>query len=160
MVKSKWNVLQKISIKIFNFRNDCFFFRFFLIVNEIKQLSFKKVKTAHSWAGFLFIFIYFIYFSINYFKGVRRQWPPPERLRGGTNGGGSFNITSACISLPQARHSDIHRGGPAPPGKYKIKRKLRLKSNTWQRQKLRICLNSLLIQGEKSFSLLKENSSL
>ena len=42
-----------------------------------------------------------------------------------------------------------------PPGKYKIKRKLRLKSNTWQWQRLRICLNSLLIQGEKSFSLSK-----
>ena len=42
-----------------------------------------------------------------------------------------------------------------PPGKYKIKRKLRLKSNTWQWQRLRICLNSLLIKGEKSFSLLK-----
>ena len=39
--------------------------------------------------------------------------------------------------------------------KYKIKRKQRLKSNTWQWQRLRICLNSLLIQGEKSFSLLK-----
>ena len=28
----------------------------------------------------------------------------------GTHGGGSFNITSACISLPQARHSGIPRG--------------------------------------------------
>ena len=92
---------------------------------------------------------------------------PPERLRGGTHEGGSFNITSACISLPQARHSGVTRGqysccppwefqaGHCPPGKYKIKRKLRLKSNTWQWQRLRICLNSLLIQGEKSFSLLK-----
>ena len=94
---------------------------------------------------------------------------PPERLRGGTHGGGSFNITSACISLPQARHSGVPRGavfllpplgssrrGPAPPPKkYKIRRKLRLKSNTWQWQWLRICLNSLLIQGEKSFSLLE-----
>ena len=39
--------------------------------------------------------------------------------------------------------------------KIKIKRKLRLESNTWHWQRLRICLNSLLIQGEKSFSLLK-----
>ena len=91
-------------------------------------------------------------------RGGRPRPPlhlPPWEAEGGTNGGGSFNITSACISLPQARHSDIYRGGPAPPGKYKIKRKLRLKSNTWQWQRLRICLNSLLIQGEKSFSLLK-----
>jgi len=35
---------------------------------------------------------------------------PPERLKGGTHGGGSFNITSACISLPQARHSGVPRG--------------------------------------------------
>ena len=39
--------------------------------------------------------------------------------------------------------------------KYRIKRKLRLESNTWLWQRLRICLNSLLLQGEKSFSLLK-----
>ena len=60
---------------------------------------------------------------------------PPERLRGGTHGGGSFNITSACSSLPQARHSGVPRGavvllpplgvpgGAPPPGKYKIERK-------------------------------------
>ena len=36
---------------------------------------------------------------------------PPERLRAGTHGGGSFNITSACISLPQVRHSGAPRGG-------------------------------------------------
>ena len=47
------------------------------------------------------------------------------------------------------------RGTAPPPGKYKIKRKLRLKSNTWQWQRLRNCLNSLLIQGVRSFSLLK-----
>ena len=41
------------------------------------------------------------------------------------------------------------------PGKYIIKRKLRLESNTWQWQRLRIRLNSMLIQGKKSFSLLK-----
>ena len=89
--------------------------------------------------------------------------PSPERLRGD-----SFNITSACISLPQARHSLAYLGGCIPvaplgvpggalppPGKLKIKRKLRLKSNTWQWQRLRICWNSLLIQGERSFSLLK-----
>ena len=35
---------------------------------------------------------------------------PPERLRGGIHGGGSFNITSACISLPQVRHSGVPRG--------------------------------------------------
>jgi len=35
---------------------------------------------------------------------------PPERLKGGTHRGGSFNITSACISLPQARHSGVPRG--------------------------------------------------
>ena len=46
-------------------------------------------------------------------------------------------------------------GGALPPVKYKIKRKLRLKSNTWKWQRLSICMNSLLIQGEKSFSLLK-----
>ena len=40
-------------------------------------------------------------------------------------------------------------------GKYKIKRKLRFKSNTWPWKRLRIYLNSLLKQGEKSFSLLK-----
>ena len=63
--------------------------------------------------------------------------------------GGSFNITSACISLPQARHSGVPRGAEvpgralAPPRKYKIKRKLRLKSNTWQWQRLRICIHSL-----------------
>jgi len=36
--------------------------------------------------------------------------PPPERLREGTHGGGSFNITSACISLPQVMHSGVPRG--------------------------------------------------
>jgi len=44
---------------------------------------------------------------------------PPERLRGGgIHGGGSFNITSACISLPQVRHSGVPGGGSsslAPP---------------------------------------------
>jgi len=35
---------------------------------------------------------------------------PPERLKGGTHGGGSFIITSAYISLPQARHSGVPRG--------------------------------------------------
>ena len=67
---------------------------------------------------------------------------PPEKLKG-THGGGFFNITSACISLPEVRHSGVPRGGSSPlsphwefqaghcpPGKYKIKRKLRLKSNT------------------------------
>ena len=94
---------------------------------------------------------------------------PPWEAEGGTHGGGSFNITSACISLPQARHSGVTKGGSRslaptrefqvghcpPPGKYKLKRKRRLKSNTWQWQRIRISLNSLLIQGEKSFSLLK-----
>ena len=86
---------------------------------------------------------------------------PPWEAEGGTNGGGSFNITSACISLPQVRHSGVPRGAVVlfPPWdqfqKYKIKRKLRLESNNWQWQRLRICLNSLLIQGETSFSLLK-----
>ena len=50
--------------------------------------------------------------------------PPPERLRGGIHGGGSFNITSACISLPQVRHSGVPRGGSsplAPPGSSKNK---------------------------------------
>jgi len=32
------------------------------------------------------------------------------RTRGGTHGGGCFNITSACISLPEARHSGVPRG--------------------------------------------------
>ena len=32
------------------------------------------------------------------------------RARGGIHGGGSFNITSACISLPQVRHSGVSRG--------------------------------------------------
>ena len=85
---------------------------------------------------------------------------PPERLMGGIHGEGSSNITSACISLPQVRHSGLPRGdsshlAPWEFQKYKIKRKHRLKSNTWQWQRLRICLNSLLIQGEKSFSLIK-----
>ena len=97
--------------------------------------------------------------------------PPPPSMRAPLRGWevGSFNITSACISLPQARHSGVPRGsspccppgssrrGTAPPGKYKIERKLSLKSNTWQWQRLRICLNSLLIQREKSS---KENTSL
>ena len=86
-------------------------------------------------------------------RGVRGGGPrppppstraPPERLRGGIHGGGSFNITSACISLPQARHSGVPKGGSRslaptrefqvghcpPPGKYKLKRKRRLKINT------------------------------
>ena len=46
---------------------------------------------------------------------------PPQRLRGGTHEGGSFNITSACISLPQARHSgppgSSRARGTAPPWK-------------------------------------------
>ena len=50
---------------------------------------------------------------------------------------------------------EFQAGHCPPPGKYKIKRKLSLKSNTLQWQRLRICLKSLLIQGEKSFSLLK-----
>ena len=33
---------------------------------------------------------------------------------GGTHGGGSFNITSDCISLPQARHSGVPRCGSSP----------------------------------------------
>ena len=37
--------------------------------------------------------------------------PPREALRGGTHRVGSFNITSACISLPQGRHSGVPRGG-------------------------------------------------
>jgi len=62
--------------------------------------------------------------------GTPHLVPPSERLRGGTHGGGSFNITSACISLPQARHSGAIRGavvllpppwefqaGPCPPCK-------------------------------------------
>ena len=40
---------------------------------------------------------------------------PPERLRGGPHGGGSFNITSACISLPQDRHIGVLRGGGLSP---------------------------------------------
>ena len=40
--------------------------------------------------------------------------PPPERLRGGIHGGGSFNITSACIFLPQVRHRGVPRGGSSP----------------------------------------------
>ena len=71
---------------------------------------------------------------------------PPWEAEGGGTGtheGSSFNITSACISLPQARHSGVPRGAvvllpppgsskgrPCSSGKYKIKRKLRLKSNT------------------------------
>ena len=55
--------------------------------------------------------------NINNVRGVRggaapppSTLAPPERLRGGTHEGGSFNITSACISLPQARHSGVPRG--------------------------------------------------
>ena len=33
--------------------------------------------------------------------------PPPESLRGGTHEEGSFHITSACISLPQARQGAV-----------------------------------------------------
>ena len=59
-------------------------------------------------------------------SGVRGGGPhpppyacPPERLRGGTHGRGSFNITSACISLPQytfyialhCTHPGAHEGG-------------------------------------------------
>ena len=50
--------------------------------------------------------------TIYWFQGRTRGGAevhgPPE---GGTNGGGSFNITSACISLPQAiyiLHSTLH----------------------------------------------------
>jgi len=60
------------------------------------------------------------------YEGGPRPPPPsthasPERLRGGIHGGGSFNITSACISLPQVRHSGVPRGGSsfAPPGSSK-----------------------------------------
>jgi len=45
--------------------------------------------------------------------------PPLREAEGGTHGGGSFNITSASISLPQDRHSGVPRGGSsplAPPG--------------------------------------------
>jgi len=50
--------------------------------------------------------------------------PPPERLRGGTHGGGSFNITSNCISLPQVRHRGVPTGVVVllpPPGSSKNK---------------------------------------
>jgi len=61
------------------------------------------------------------------YEGGPRPPPPstrahPERLRGGTHGGGSFNITSACISLPQVRHSGVPRGAVVllpPPGSSK-----------------------------------------
>ena len=39
---------------------------------------------------------------------------PPYEAGGGTQGGGSFNITSACTSLPQVRHSGVPRGGSSP----------------------------------------------
>ena len=108
---------------------------------------------------------WFLPLSMAYEGGGRPTQPPslrvpPWEADWGHPWGSSFNITSACIYLPQVRHSGVQRGAvvllpPCPPGKYKIKRKLRLKSNTWQWQRLRICLNSLLIHGEKSFSLLK-----
>ena len=47
------------------------------------------------------------------FRGVRGE---------GIHGGGSFNITSACISLPQVSHSGVPRGSSsslAPPGSSK-----------------------------------------
>ena len=129
-----------------------------------KNVSFTQKKTWNS------------YFAMEPITLLNRKtpylsnlmWFDTERLRGGTHEGGSFNITSACIpflrpgtmtyiggSSPVAPPGSSRRGTAPPPGKYKIKRKLRLKSNTWQWQRLRICLNSLLIQGKKSFSLLK-----
>ena len=60
--------------------------------------------------------------AVAYEGGPPSTRAPPERLRGGIHGGGSFNITSACISLPQARHSDVPKwvSSPlAPPGSSK-----------------------------------------
>ena len=96
-----------------------------------------------------------------FYSGVRGAGRAPLIGWGGAPmgiGDGSFNIT--CASFPFLRPGTVAylgggRQGPAPPCNYKIKRKLRLKSNTWQWQRLRIFLNSLLLQGEKSFSLLK-----
>ena len=115
---------------------------------------------------------WFLPLSMAYEGGGRPTQPPslrvpPWEADWGHPWGSSFNITSACIYLPQVRHSRVQRGAvvllpPCPPGKYKIKRKLRLKSNTWQWQRLRICLNSLLIQDKerKVLAFYKENTSL
>ena len=70
--------------------------------------------------------------STTYIQGHTRRGlrpPPPstrapsERLRGGIHGGGSFNIKSACISLPQVRHSGVPRGAVVllpPPGSSRL----------------------------------------
>ena len=85
--------------------------------------------------------------------------PIEERACSKTDlGGGDYYLRNS--GLPPSSGTVMYLGGAVvllPPlgvPKIKIKRKLRLESNTWQWQRLRICLNSLLIQ-EKSFSLLK-----
>ena len=104
------------------------------------------------------VFFYRSFLLILYFPGGARWLLPPL----GT-------LLCHCLAWGREMQADVKlkepppmgaplgssRRGTAPPGKYKIKRKLRLKSNTWQWQRLRICLNSLLIQEERSFSLLK-----
>jgi len=63
---------------------------------------------------------------------------PPERLRGGTHEGGSFNITSACISLPQARHSGVPGGSsPVAPPEFRqggVKKKIKKGINIFSKR--------------------------
>ena len=116
---------------------------------------------------------WFIIFMLGYGQGRTRggapplRVPPSEGLRGAPME--EVLLILHLLAFPFLRPGTVaYLGGSSPvaslgvpdgalppPGKYNIKRKLHLKSNTGQWQRLRICLNSLLIQGEKSFSFLK-----
>ena len=99
-------------------------FTYFNIFYTLLNYTFSdKTKTILLCSFFLLVAVY-----TGAYEGGGRAPPPPstrappERLRGGIHGGGSFNITSACISLPQVRHSGVPRGASsslAPPGSSK-----------------------------------------
>ena len=72
-----------------------------------------------------------LHFLHSMLSGVREGAAPPlyacRPLRGwgegGAHGGGSFNITSTCIFLPQVRYSGVPRWGSsplAPPGSSRL----------------------------------------
>ena len=108
--------------------------------------------------------------NIFYCKGYYKNYIERTKIsrwlgvQGRTRGApmGEPLLISHLLAFPFLRSGTVMYLGRAvvllPPlgvPKIKIKRKPRLESNTWQWKRLRICLNSLLIQGEKSFSLLK-----